>query len=82
VILAEALTQYAEDALQIDSPHIRGHLPLLAVSYGACCPFFLVVRMRLQHWEYGTFMPLLRRDEVFFENVNLNSQVWMSHRHH
>jgi GMP synthase (glutamine-hydrolysing) len=72
----------ADDALQIDLSAIRGKLPLLAVCYGA---------QYLAHFsggevaasnirEYGRAnLTYLKEDELFFENVGLNSQVWMSH---
>jgi len=72
----------AEDALQIDLSDIRGKLPLLAVCYGA---------QYLAHFsggevaasnirEYGRAnLTYIKEDELFFENVELNSQVWMSH---
>ena len=72
----------SEDALKIDLDHIRGKFPLLAVCYGA---------QYLSHFsggevaasntrEYGRAnLNYIKEDEVFFENVNLNSQVWMSH---
>ena len=72
----------AEDALQIDLSAIRGKLPLLAVCYGA---------QYLAHFsggevaasntrEYGRAnLSYIKEDEVFFQDINLNSQVWMSH---
>ncbi|MEI7509218.1 MAG: glutamine-hydrolyzing GMP synthase [Flavobacterium sp.] len=72
----------ADDALQIDLSNIRGKLPLLAVCYGA---------QYLAHFsggevaasnirEYGRAnLTYIKEDELFFENVELNSQVWMSH---
>ena len=72
----------SEDALKIDLDHIRGKFPLLAVCYGA---------QYLSHFsggevaasntrEYGRAnLNYIKEDEVFFENVDLNSQVWMSH---
>ena len=72
----------SEDALKIDLSHIRGKFPLLAVCYGA---------QYLAHFsggevaasnirEYGRAnLGYIKEDEVFFENVNPNSQVWMSH---
>ena len=72
----------SEDALQIDLSNIRGKLPLLAVCYGA---------QYLAHFsggevaasnirEYGRAnLTYIKENEIFFENVNLNSQVWMSH---
>ena len=72
----------SEDALHPDLTHIRGKLPLLAVCYGA---------QYLSHFsggevaasntrEYGRAnLTYIKENETFFENVNLNSQVWMSH---
>jgi len=72
----------SEDALQIDLSAIRGVLPLLAVCYGA---------QYLAHFsggevassnirEYGRAnLTFIKENEVFFENVTVNSQVWMSH---
>jgi GMP synthase (glutamine-hydrolysing) len=72
----------SDDALQIDLSNIRGKLPLLAVCYGA---------QYLAHFsggevaasntrEYGRAnLTYIKENEVFFEKVNLNSQVWMSH---
>jgi len=72
----------SEDALQIDLSHIRAKFPLLAVCYGA---------QYLAHFsggevaasnirEYGRAnLEYIKEGEVFFDNVNLNSQVWMSH---
>ncbi|WP_395053250.1 glutamine-hydrolyzing GMP synthase [Flavobacterium sp.] len=72
----------ADDALKIDLSNIRGNLPLLAVCYGA---------QYLAHFsggevaasntrEYGRAnLTYIKENEKFFENVNLNSQVWMSH---
>ena len=72
----------AEDALQIDLSAIRGKLPLLAVCYGA---------QYLAHFsggevaasntrEYGRAnLSYIKEEEVFFQDINLNSQVWMSH---
>ncbi len=72
----------SEDALHPDLTQIRGKLPLLAVCYGA---------QYLSHFsggevaasntrEYGRAnLTYIKESETFFENVNLNSQVWMSH---
>ncbi|WP_143394775.1 glutamine-hydrolyzing GMP synthase, partial [Flavobacterium psychrophilum] len=72
----------SEDALHPDLSEIRGKLPLLAVCYGA---------QYLAHFsggevaasntrEYGRAnLTYIKENETFFENVNLNSQVWMSH---
>ncbi len=72
----------SEDALHPDLTHIRGKLPLLAVCYGA---------QYLAHFsggevaasntrEYGRAnLTYIKENETFFDGVNLNSQVWMSH---
>lgn len=72
----------AEDAPHPDLSSIRGKMPLLAVCYGA---------QYLAHFsggevapsnirEYGrTNLSFIKNDETFFENVNVGSQVWMSH---
>ncbi|WP_394758407.1 glutamine-hydrolyzing GMP synthase [Flavobacterium sp.] len=72
----------SEEALHPDLSQIRGKLPLLAVCYGA---------QYLAHFsggevaasntrEYGRAnLTYIKENETFFENVNLNSQVWMSH---
>ncbi len=72
----------AEDAPHPDLSQIRGKLPLLAVCYGA---------QYLAHFNGGEVAPSATReygranltyikdDEDFFEEIALNSQVWMSH---
>lgn len=71
----------------VDAPHpdlsqIRGKMPLLAVCYGA---------QYLAHFSGGEVAPsnireygranltYIKDDEDFFEEIALNSQVWMSH---
>src|SRR6476620_8103759 len=71
-----------EDAPHPDLSQIRGKMPLLAVCYGA---------QYLAHFsggevtasntrEYGRAnLNFIKEDELFFEGVSMNSQVWMSH---
>jgi GMP synthase (glutamine-hydrolysing) len=71
-----------EDAPHPDLSQIRGKMPLLAVCYGA---------QYLAHFsggevaasntrEYGRAnLSYIKENEVFFEGVVQNSQVWMSH---
>ena len=71
-----------EDAPHPDLSQIRGKLPLLAVCYGA---------QYLAHFsggevaasntrEYGRAnLSFIKENEVFFDGVSENSQVWMSH---
>ena len=72
----------AEDAPHPDLSQIRGKLPLLAVCYGA---------QYLAHFSGGEVAPsntreygranlnYIKANETFFDNIALNSQVWMSH---
>ena len=72
----------AEDAPHPDLSQIRGKKPLLAVCYGA---------QYLAHFSGGEVAPsnireygranltFIKDDELFFDQVNINSQVWMSH---
>lgn len=72
----------SEDALHPDLSNIKGKLPLLAVCYGA---------QYLAHFNGGEVAPsdtreygranlaFIKQDEVFFQNIPANSQVWMSH---
>jgi len=72
----------AEDAPHPDLSQIRGKLPMLAVCYGA---------QYLAHFSGGEVAPsnireygranlsFIKEDEAFFDDVHLNSQVWMSH---
>ena len=72
----------AEDAPHPDLSQIRGKLPILAVCYGA---------QYLAHFSGGEVAPsntreygranlsFIKPDEVFFDGVTHNSQVWMSH---
>ncbi len=72
----------SEDAPHPDLAEIRGKKPLLAVCYGA---------QYLAHFSGGEVAPsnireygranlsFIKENEKFFENVSLDSQVWMSH---
>ena len=72
----------SDDAPHPDLSKIRGKLPLLAVCYGA---------QYLAHFSGGEVAPsnireygranltFIKENEVFFDKVNLQSQVWMSH---
>ncbi|AWG25630.1 glutamine-hydrolyzing GMP synthase [Flavobacterium kingsejongi] len=72
----------AEDAPHPDLTNIRGKLPLLAVCYGA---------QYLSHFSGGEVAPsnireygranlsYIKEGEVFFDSIEKNSQVWMSH---
>jgi GMP synthase (glutamine-hydrolysing) len=72
----------SEDALHPDLSQIRGHLPLLAVCYGAqyLAHFSGGEVAQSNTREYGRAnLSFIKENEAFFENVNLGSQVWMSH---
>ena len=72
----------AEDAPHPDLSQIRGKIPLLAVCYGA---------QYLAHFDGGEVAPSAIREygranltfvnsnELLFENIAIDSQVWMSH---
>jgi GMP synthase (glutamine-hydrolysing) len=72
----------SDDALHPDLSQIRGKLPLLSVCYGA---------QYLAHFSGGEVAPsntreygranlsYIKSDELFFEGIPDNSQVWMSH---
>jgi GMP synthase (glutamine-hydrolysing) len=71
-----------DDAPHPDLSKIRGKMPLLAVCYGA---------QYLSHFSGGNVSPsntreygranlsFVKENEVFFENIFIGSQVWMSH---
>jgi GMP synthase (glutamine-hydrolysing) len=72
----------AEDAPHPDLSQIKGHLPLLAVCYGA---------QYLAHFNGGEVAPSnireygranlssIHHENALFKDIPLNSQVWMSH---
>lgn len=72
----------AEEAPKPDLWQIRTKMPLLAICYGA---------QYLAHFSGGEVAPsnireygranltFIKENEPFFENIPLNSQVWMSH---
>ena len=72
----------SEEALHPDLSNIRGKMPLLAVCYGAqyLANFSGGEVAASNTREYGRAnLTFIKENETFFENVNLNSQVWMSH---
>jgi GMP synthase (glutamine-hydrolysing) len=72
----------AEDAPHPDLSQIRGKLPLLAVCYGAqyLAHFYGGEVAPSNIREYGRAnLSFIKDDELFFDEVVLNSQVWMSH---
>lgn len=72
----------SEDAPQIDLAAIRGKIPLLAVCYGAqyMAKKYGGEVAPSQTREYGRAnLTFIKDDELLFDEVALNSQVWMSH---
>ncbi|MBC7642479.1 MAG: glutamine-hydrolyzing GMP synthase, partial [Flavobacterium sp.] len=70
------------DALHPDLTKIRGIIPLLAVCYGAqyLAHFSGGEVVQSNTREYGRAnLNYIKNSELLFENINLNSQVWMSH---
>ncbi|MCI2227567.1 glutamine-hydrolyzing GMP synthase [Polaribacter sp. MSW13] len=71
-----------ENVLHPDLSEIRGKKPVLAVCYGA---------QYLAHFSGGKVAPsntreygranlsFVKSDEIFFDNITVGSQVWMSH---
>ena len=71
-----------EDAPHPDLSEIRGKKPILAVCYGA---------QYIAHFDGGEVAPsntreygranlsYIKEDEIFFEDIPIGSQVWMSH---
>ncbi len=72
----------SDNALHPDLSNIRGKMPLLAVCYGAqyLAHFSGGEVAQSNTREYGRAnLTYIKDNELFFENINLNSQVWMSH---
>lgn len=72
----------AADAPHPDLSLIRGKKPLLAVCYGAqyLAHFFGGEVAPSNIREYGRAnLSYIKENELFFENVSSDSQVWMSH---
>ncbi|MBC7525760.1 MAG: glutamine-hydrolyzing GMP synthase [Flavobacterium sp.] len=70
------------DVLKIDLDPFRGKMPLLAVCYGAqyLAHFHGGEVVASNTREYGRAnLTYIKEAEPFLENVNLDSQVWMSH---
>lgn len=72
----------SEEAPHPDLSQIRGSLPVLAVCYGAqyLAQFDGGEVAPSDTREYGRAnLSFIADNEVFFENINSGSQVWMSH---
>ncbi len=72
----------SEDAPHPDLTAIRGHLPLLAVCYGAqYMAYFNGGEVKPSNTrEYGRAnLNYIKPDEVLFQGIAEGSQVWMSH---
>ena len=72
----------SEQALHPNLSKIKGHIPLLAVCYGAqyLAHFFGGNVSPSNTREYGRAnLSFIRKEEAFFESVSEGSQVWMSH---
>lgn len=71
-----------DDAPQPDLSNIRGKIPLLAICYGAqyLAHFFGGEVWPSETREYGRAnLTFIKENELFFNAISLNSQVWMSH---
>ena len=72
----------SEDALHPDLTKIRGVMPLLAICYGAqyLAHFSGGEVSQSNTREYGRAnLNYIKDNEMLFKNIELNSQVWMSH---
>ena len=72
----------AENAPEIDLSQIKGKQPLLAICFGAqyIAQKFGGEVKASEIREYGRAnLNYINNDEVFFDGVETNSQVWMSH---
>ena len=72
----------AENAPHPDLSNIRGKIPLLAICYGAqyLAHFSGGEVAQSNTREYGRAnLSFIKSDELFFDNINFDSQVWMSH---
>ncbi|MBC7607922.1 MAG: glutamine-hydrolyzing GMP synthase [Burkholderiales bacterium] len=72
----------SDDAPHPDLSQIRGKLPLLALCYGAqyLAHFSGGVVTASDTREYGRAnLSFIKNEELFFDGVAQNSQVWMSH---
>uniref|UniRef100_UPI00404B8EA5 glutamine-hydrolyzing GMP synthase n=1 Tax=Flavobacterium sp. TaxID=239 RepID=UPI00404B8EA5 len=72
----------ADDAPKVDLSAIRGQIPLLCVCYGAqyLAHFYGGEVAPSNTREYGRAnLSYIKENELFFESISQNSQVWMSH---
>ena len=72
----------ADDAPRIDLSLIRGKIPLLCVCYGAqyLAHFYGGKVAPSNTREYGRAnLAFIKENELFFDQISENSQVWMSH---
>ena len=82
VLSGSPISVRADDALHPDLSKIRGHKPLLGVCYGAqyLAQFYGGSVEAANKREFGRAnLSSIKSKEVFFEDIPINSQVWMSH---
>ena len=72
----------SDNALHPDLSNIRRKMPILAVCYGAqyLAHFSGGEVAQSNTREYGRAnLNFIKENELFFDKININSQVWMSH---
>jgi len=70
------------NALRISMDHLLGKIPVLAICYGAqlLADSLGGSVVKSDHREYGKAkLHILQKDDVFFDDLEDGSQVWMSH---
>ncbi|HLV92048.1 MAG TPA: glutamine-hydrolyzing GMP synthase [Aequorivita sp.] len=82
ILSGSPISVRADDALHPDLSKIRGHKPLLGVCYGAqyLAQFYGGSVEAANKREFGRAnLSSIKSGEIFFEDIPINSQVWMSH---
>src|SRR5690554_5207248 len=82
ILSGSPISVRADDALHPDLSKIRGHKPILGVCYGAqyLAQFYGGSVEAANKREFGRAnLSSIKSGEIFFEDIPINSQVWMSH---
>lgn len=82
ILSGSPISVRADDALHPDLSKIRGHKPLLGVCYGAqyLAQFYGGSVEAANKREFGRAnLSSIKSGVIFFEDIPINSQVWMSH---
>lgn len=82
ILSGSPISVRADDALHPDLSKIRGHKPLLGVCYGAqyLAQFYGGSVEAANKREFGRAnLSSIKSGVILFEDIPINSQVWMSH---